>query len=255
MGIFDNLNQSPKSESEDPANDYQRSAEQCSLHDLKPHPRNYRQHSEDQIEHIKQSIKDHGFYRNVVVAKDNTILAGHGVVKAAKELNMTTIPVVRLKISPEDTQALKLLAADNYIQHLSFDDDRMLTELLKEVSSEEGLLGTGFDDASLAAYAMVSRPADEIGDFDAAMEWAEAGMPEFEDPTTMDEFSKEAFVNIKFPTAEHREQWVEKATQADPELVETVRRLNNWSLRWPASESIDQREDLSSVEFTVDINE
>jgi len=255
VGIFDNLNQSPKSESEDPSHDYQRSSEQCSVMELKPHPRNYRQHTEDQIEHIKQSIKDHGFYRNVVVANDNTILAGHGVVKAAKELNMTTIPVVRLKVSPEDAQALKLLAADNYIQHLSFDDDRMLTDLLKEVSSEEGLLGTGFDDVSLAAYAMITRSADEIEDFDAALEWAEAGMPEFENPKEMDEFSKEAYANIKFPTAEHREEWVEKATKADPELVETIRRQNNWSLRWPASESVDQREDLQSVEFTVGIDE
>jgi ParB-like chromosome segregation protein Spo0J len=52
--------------------------EQASLTDLKPHPRNYRTHSDDQLKHLIQSIKEHGFYRNVVVIKDGTILAGHG---------------------------------------------------------------------------------------------------------------------------------------------------------------------------------
>ncbi len=234
------------------ARKYQREAIQTKLDALTPHPRNYRMHPEDQIAHIVQSIEEHGFYRNVVVAKDNTILAGHGVVIAAQRLGMDEIPVVRLKIAPDSSQALKLLAADNFIQHRSLDDDRMLTDLLREVSESSDLLGTGFDDEALAAYLLVSRDADEISGIDAAYEWAAAGMPEFIDPRDMDEFSNEAFVTVKFPTAEHRDKWLDERLQADPEFTKVTHRQNNWTYRWPASESIDRREDLISVKFTTD---
>lgn len=54
--------------------------EMIEIQTLKPHPRNYRTHPEDQIAHLIESISKHGFYRNVVIAKEGTILAGHGVV-------------------------------------------------------------------------------------------------------------------------------------------------------------------------------
>jgi hypothetical protein len=44
------------------------------LSSLRPHPRNYREHPEDQIEHLMQSIRANGFYRNIVVARDGTII-------------------------------------------------------------------------------------------------------------------------------------------------------------------------------------
>lgn len=150
----------------------------ASIEDLKPHPRNYREHPEDQLAHIAESIKQHGFYRNVVLARDNTILAGHGVVLAAKKLGMKHVPVVRLDVAPEDPRALKVLTSDNEIRNLAAVDDRVLTELLRElVGTDAGLLGTGFDEAQLAALTFVSRPASEVATIDEAKEWV--GMPEY----------------------------------------------------------------------------
>jgi hypothetical protein len=51
---------------------------------LKFHPRNYRRHPQDQLRHISASIRENGFYRNVVVARDGTVLAGQGVVQASR---------------------------------------------------------------------------------------------------------------------------------------------------------------------------
>ena len=70
--------------------------EVLALKDLRPHPRNYREHPEDQLAHLKQSIQKHHIYRNIVIARDGTILAGHGVVEAAKALGLETIPGCRL---------------------------------------------------------------------------------------------------------------------------------------------------------------
>lgn len=152
------------------------------LEDLKPHPKNYRHHPEDQLDQIIGSIKQHGFYKNVTIANDGTILAGHGVTLAAKKMGMTRIPVRRLEIGPDDPKAIKLVAGDNELSRLANVDDRALADLLKEVMGEdpEALYGTGFDDKMLANLVMVSRPASEIANQDEASEWV--GMPDYENP-------------------------------------------------------------------------
>src|SRR5262245_52884934 len=154
--------------------------ERVSLARLKPHPRNYQQHPEEQLLHLEESLREHGWYRNVVVAKDKTILAGHGIVEAARRLGMTEAPVVVLPLKPTEPRALKVLAADNELSHLAEVDDRALSELLKEVSQFDlaGLLGTGYDEQMLANLVMVTRPKSEIEDIDEAAEWA--GMPDYE---------------------------------------------------------------------------
>jgi ParB-like chromosome segregation protein Spo0J len=117
--------------------------EEVALDQLKPHPRNYQEHPDDEIEHIMESIKTHGFYRNIVIAQDGTILAGHGVVIAARRLGYTSIPAIRTNYLYDDTDALKLLIGDNEIRHLAEVDDRALTVLLKELREIDDLLGTG----------------------------------------------------------------------------------------------------------------
>lgn len=125
------------------------------LADLTPHPRNDGQHPPEEIEHLKQSLMEHGVYRNVVVARDGTILAGHGVIQAARELGHQTIPGLRKDYAPDDPRALRLLAGDNHIQRLRQQDDVVLLSLLDDLARDNplGLLGTGFDDAALGALA------------------------------------------------------------------------------------------------------
>lgn len=145
---------------------------------LKPHPRNYQEHPDEQLEHIIKSIETHGFYRNIVVAQDNTILAGHGVVAAVKKMGRERVPVIRLPLAPDDPKALKVLTSDNEINNLAEVDDRALTEMLKDIMELDGdLIGTGFDPMQLAALTFVTRPATEIASKDVAAEWV--GMPEY----------------------------------------------------------------------------
>lgn len=126
--------------------------ELVALDTLKPHPRNYRRHPPEQLAHLRQSLREHGVYRNVVVAVDSTILAGHGVVEAALEEQLDAIAVVRLPILPDDPKALKLVAADNELPRLALDDDRALAQLLEEIRDDDdvGLYGTGYEDEDLA---------------------------------------------------------------------------------------------------------
>lgn len=151
---------------------------------LKPHPRNYKKHPPEQIAHLIQSIDEHGFYRNIVAAKDYTILAGHGVVQAITQMGLygpKEVPVIRLDIEPDDPRALKIMLSDNEIGLGAEVDDRVLTEMLKDVQTVSTLLGTGYDKQSLAARIFASRGAGEVADEDAAAQWA--GLPEHDGKT------------------------------------------------------------------------
>ena len=152
--------------------------EEVAIDKIKPHPKNYRQHPEDQLSHIIESIEKNGVYRNIVVAKEGTILAGHGVYLAMVKMEFKTVPIVRLPIEPNSAKAMKILVGDNEISHLGEIDDRTLSEVLKDIKVEDldGLLGTGYDEAMLANLLLVTRPESEIKDINEAAEWV--GMPE-----------------------------------------------------------------------------
>lgn len=156
-------------------------AEYVDVDELKPHPRNYRVHPDDQIRHLIESLDEHDFYKNIVVARDNTILIGHGIVLAARLKGIREIPVIRKDYDPDEPRAIKLLTADNELGNLAEVDDRLLTELLKEVHEQDpdGLLGTGFDEHMLAGLVLTTRTKQEIQDFDEAAEWV--GMPDYDE--------------------------------------------------------------------------
>jgi hypothetical protein len=60
--------------------------ETAQVNDLQRHPKNYKNHPDDQIEHLVASVQQHGIYKNIVTANDGTtILAGHGMVLAARK--------------------------------------------------------------------------------------------------------------------------------------------------------------------------
>jgi ParB-like chromosome segregation protein Spo0J len=136
-----------------PDQDLTETLERLDVATLRPHPRNDGTHPPDEIAHLRQSIREHGIYRNVVVANDGTILAGHGVVVAAQAEGHTHIPGQRRPYGPDDPRALKLLVGDNGIAHLRQRDDDVLVALLQELAATDAraLLGTGFDEEALAA--------------------------------------------------------------------------------------------------------
>jgi hypothetical protein len=195
---------------------------------LTPHPRNYRKHPEDQIGHLMQSLREHGYYRNVVTARDGTILAGHGVIEAATKLGLIQAPIFRMNLAPNDPRALKILASDNELPRFSDNDDRQLSTLLAEImkQDETGLLGTGYDEKSLAALLLVTRPASEIRDHDAALELV--GMPEY------DPGGKSLKLIVSFETEDARKKFV-KLTRLDGVTYKGT----TWSARWPPALRFD----------------
>jgi hypothetical protein len=215
--------------------------EYVSPDDVFPHPRNYVTHPEDQIQHLAQSMLENGFYRNVVTAKDGTILAGHGVVEAAKRIELEMIPIIRLNIDADDPRALKLLTADNEVSHLSEKNDRALTEILKEINDLDpnNLLGTGYDSQMLASLAMVTRPKSEIQDFDAAKEWL--GMPAYENESPSDRLQLLVF----FEDSDARDTLVRHISEKNSTFKPVKRSDKAWHVWYPPK----QNDDVASVRF------
>src|SRR5258705_7194761 len=59
--------------------------------------RNPRTHSEKQIRQIANSIETFGFTNPVLIDASDTVIAGHGRVRAAKQLGLSTVPTLRLE--------------------------------------------------------------------------------------------------------------------------------------------------------------
>jgi hypothetical protein len=203
------------------------------ISDLKPHPRNYRAHPQDQIDHLAKSIKEHGFYRPVVCTEDMTIIAGHGIVSAAKSLGLAEIPAVILPIGSDDAKALKILTGDNELMRLAEVDDRALSEILREIKDVDELLGTGFDASMLANLVMVTRPQSEIRDINEAAEWV--GLPSYEPK------EQPCQVRISFMDSAVRRQFMVALGYPSDMKDES----QCWSVWYPRKE----REDPSSLRF------
>lgn len=220
-------------------------SEVVALDELTEHPRNYQGHPPEQLEHLRQSLTEHGQYRNIVVATDNTILAGHGVAQAARGLGWSTVEVKRVPYGPDDPMALKLLAGDNELERLAAVNDRALTEILRDVGNSDvtTLLGTGFDESMLGALVLQSRPRHEIEDASAAAAWV--GMPEFEsgkDDATV--------LTLYFESDEDRQRLVDQLELTITRRQERgtgagAHQRSTWNGWWPPR----PREDLDSARF------
>jgi DNA modification methylase len=116
------------------------SIETLPISSLKPWARNARTHSKKQIKQIAESITAFGFTNPVLVDRENTILAGHGRVAAAKLLELTEAPCVRLEHMTK-AQKRAYVLADNKLALNAGWDEELLAEELEAILGEDA----GFD--------------------------------------------------------------------------------------------------------------
>lgn len=109
---------------------------------LKPRPGNPRKHSKRQIKQIRQSILGNGFLRPPLIDSEDYIVAGHGCVAAAIDLNLATIPTIKIEhLTPAQIRAYVI--ADNKLAENSEWDDELLAAQLKDLLGDlDGDLST-----------------------------------------------------------------------------------------------------------------
>ena len=119
------------------------------INDLIPYIRNARTHSESQIAQIAASIKEFGFLSPILIAEDNTILAGHGRLAAARKLGLKQVPCVKESHLTE-TQRRAYIIADNKLSlNAGWDDEMLAIELSELQGADFDLDLLGFDESEL----------------------------------------------------------------------------------------------------------
>jgi len=125
--------------------------ELIAIGEIKPYANNAKEHSEQQIAQIAESIRQFGFNNPVLIDEAGEIIAGHGRVAAARILKLDIIPIIRLThLSPTQKMAYRL--ADNKIaENGGWNVEMLKLELEKIESSCEDmdLSVTGFDSIEL----------------------------------------------------------------------------------------------------------
>jgi len=103
---------------------------------VKPNPRNARTHSKRQLKQITSSMKAFGFTNPILIDELDVLIAGHGRLAAAKTLEITQIPAIRIgQLSDAEKRALML--ADNKIAMNAGWDIDILAGELADLSSME----------------------------------------------------------------------------------------------------------------------
>lgn len=131
---------------------------------LKPHPKNYNRHPDAQIKRLMLSLERFGQPKEIVIWR-GLIVAGHGLVEAAKRLGWKTLRANDMSEAWDEGQALAFMAADNELARLGDPDEAALAALVAEMS--------GFDE-ELAALAAGSeeRMRELLAEADLGQQWA-----------------------------------------------------------------------------------
>jgi hypothetical protein len=114
------------------------------IDEIKPNPRNAREHPAHQIEDLERSIDRFGFTHSILTDEDGMILAGYGKWLAAKKMNLLEVPVQVIAGLTETEKQLYLIA-DNQIALNSTWDQEKLRAAIEELEKELANLDlTGF---------------------------------------------------------------------------------------------------------------
>ncbi len=118
---------------------------------LTPHDRNYNRHPPGQVRKLAKSLTKFGQVRSIVVWR-STVLAGHGVVEAARSLGWKELRADVLPDDYPDHLALAYVAADNELARQGDPDMVQLAAILEEslATDAELLEAIGYSDAEYA---------------------------------------------------------------------------------------------------------
>jgi DNA modification methylase len=137
---------------------------------LRPWGRNARTHSKKQIRQVADSIRTFGFTSPVLIDRENTILAGHCRVEAARLLEMNEVPCLRLEHMSRDQKRAYVLADNKLALNAGWDEDLLAEELgaLLSLDLDFDIGVTGFTIAEIDSFVegqMPEDPGDPKDDF------------------------------------------------------------------------------------------
>ena len=143
--------------------------EQRLVADLIPYAANSRTHSDAQVAQIAASIKEFGWTNPILVSGDNSIIAGHGRLLAARKLGMDEVPAIVLDHLSKAQQRALVIADNQLALNAGWDMDMLKAEIedLNLENFDINLLG--FDEKFLDGL-LEPEPTEGLTDEDAVPE-------------------------------------------------------------------------------------
>ena len=137
--------------------------------DLIPYAANSRTHSDAQIAQIAASIKEFGWTNPILVAGDDTIIAGHGRLLAARKLALVEVPVIVLDHLSKSQQRALVIADNQLALNAGWNMDMLKAEIEDLQLDDFDLSILGFDDKFLDGL-LEPEPTAGLTDEDAVPE-------------------------------------------------------------------------------------
>jgi len=111
------------------------------------------------VPHVSASLRRFGWQQPIVAKPSGEIIAGHTRLKAAREVGMDTVPVVRFTGSDLDAVAYSI--ADNRTHEHSEWNEPELAKLLAHLKQEDALDGVGYSAEEIATVLASARAAEQ----------------------------------------------------------------------------------------------
>lgn len=133
---------------------------------LIPYVGNSRTHSDAQVAQIAASIKEFGWTNPILVDGDNTIIAGHGRLLAARKLGMDQVPVIVLDHLTKAQQRALVIADNQLALNAGWNMEMLKAEIADLKLDDFDIDLLGFDDKFLDGL-LEPEPTKGLTDEDA----------------------------------------------------------------------------------------
>jgi DNA modification methylase len=137
--------------------------------DLIPYAANSRTHSDAQVAQIAASIKEFGWTNPILIDGDNTIIAGHGRLLAARKLGLEEVPAIILDHLSKAQQRALVIADNQLALNAGWDMDMLKAEIEDLQLEDFDIDLLGFDDKFLDGL-LEPEPTAGLTDEDAVPE-------------------------------------------------------------------------------------
>lgn len=132
------------------------------IDNIKPYENNAKIHTPEQIEQIKNSIKEFGMNDPIAIwGKDNIIIEGHGRLMALKELGFDEVPIIRLDDLTDEQRRAYTLVHNQTTMSTGFDLEMLQVEL---ENIDLDMAEFGFDEFNFDIDENVEITEDEVPD-------------------------------------------------------------------------------------------
>ena len=141
--------------------------EQWPVERLVPYARNARTHSDGQVAQVAASIAQFGFVNPILVGPDRVIIAGHARLLAARQLEMSEVPVIVLGHLSESQRRALVIADNRLALNAGWDEEMLALELATLREEDFSLEVLGIDDEELNRLLATQDAAEGLSDEDS----------------------------------------------------------------------------------------